>query len=216
MLKKLPIAALLVFLVSCVAPMDQPAPVTNTAPEGAEQSASSGAVVDASAALSSSAAELAESVASASPRREPTIYRGTDQMVKMPPADGPVRFIGEDVSLNFERAPLSEVMQAIMGDILNLDFVVDQPVQGEVTLRTRSPIPRDQLLGVLESLLKANNALMIRGADGRYLITGSQSGSRLAPGVSNPNSGAAGLQHYYRAFTICQCFGHGRNTQTRC
>jgi general secretion pathway protein D len=193
MLKKLPVAALLVFLVSCVAPMDQQAPVSGTVPEVAEQSAASGAMVDASAPLSTSAVGLANSVANEGPRREPTIYRGTNQMVKMPPADGPVRFIGEDVSLNFEQAPLSDVMQAIMGDILNLDFVVDQPVKGEVTLRTRSPIPRDQLLQVLESLLKANNALMIRGPDGRYLITGSQNGSRFSPGVSNPSNGAAGF-----------------------
>lgn len=180
-------AVLVICLVTSCATMDDPAATTPSA---------SGAVtpvVDASADLSTSAVGLAESLDSGSQRREPTVYRGTDQMVNMPPAEGPVHFVGEDVSLNFEQAPLSDVMQAIMGDILNLDFVVDRPVQGVVTLRTRTPIPRDQLLQVLESLLKANNALMIKGPDGRYLITGAQSGSSLAPGLSNANSGAAGF-----------------------
>ena len=83
-------------------------------------------------------------------------------------------------------------MHAILGDILQLDYIVDRPVQGEVTLRTRTPIPRGELLEVLESLLKANNALLIKGSDGRYLVTGSQ-GSRLSPEISNPDSSDAGF-----------------------
>ncbi len=123
---------------------------------------------------------------------EPIIYRGTSEQIRMPDAAPPVTFLGEDVSLNFEQAPLSEVVHAVMGDILGLDYIVDQPVQGNVTLRTRSPIPRAQLLEVLESLLTANGAMMVRRADGRYFVTGSQQGVRLAPGVSNPESDFAG------------------------
>jgi general secretion pathway protein D len=103
-----------------------------------------------------------------------------------------VRFVGDDVSLNFEQAPLSEVMHAIMGDILQLDYIVDHPIKGQVTLRTRTPIPRNELLGVLESLLMANNALIIRGDDGRYLVTGSRAGSQLSPGLSSPENTQAG------------------------
>jgi general secretion pathway protein D len=125
-------------------------------------------------------------------RTEPTLYRGTDRQVNLPDPQDPVRFVGEDVSLNFEQAPLSEVVQAVMGDILKLDYIVDHPVQGKVTLRTRTPIPRDQLLGVLESLLKAHNALLIRGNDGRYLVTGSQQASRLSPQISNAQDDFAG------------------------
>ena len=40
--------------------------------------------------------------------------------------EGYERMLGDDVSLNFEQAPLSEVLHAIMGDILQLDYVVDQ------------------------------------------------------------------------------------------
>jgi general secretion pathway protein D len=148
--------------------------------------------VDASAALSTSAAALAGANAGGEQRADPTLYRGNDAQWRMPAVPEPVKFIGDDVSLNFEQAPLSEVMHAIMGDILQLDYVVDRPVQGQVTLRTRTPIPRGELLEVLESLLKANNALLIKGSDGRYLVTGSQ-GSRLSPEISNPASSDAGF-----------------------
>lgn len=145
--------------------------------------------------LATSASELAERKAEEKEEtaaQEAIVYKGSDRHVKMPQRQEPVRFIGEDVSLNFEQAPLSEVTHAIMGDILKLDYVVDQPIQGQVTLRTRTPIPRDQLLNVLESLLKSNSTIMIRGSDGRYLITGSNRGTKLSPGVSNPRDTSAG------------------------
>lgn len=125
-------------------------------------------------------------------RIEPILYRGTDRQVKMPTAQEPVHLVGKDVSLNFEEAPLGEVVHAILGDILGLDYIVDHPVQGKITLRSRTPIPRDEVLGVLESLLKANNVVMIKGSDGRYLVTGSQQATQLSPQVSNPKTPGAG------------------------
>ena len=118
----------------------------------------------------------------------PTIYEGTGQVVRMPPAQAPVKFYGDDVSLDFEQAPLTEVIHAIMGDILGLDYIVEHPINGEVTVRTRTPVPRDQLLEILESLLQANKALMIRDKEGRYFISGSSEMSKL-----NPNFSAASM-----------------------
>jgi general secretion pathway protein D len=118
----------------------------------------------------------------------PTIYEGTGQVVRMPPAQAPVTFYGDDVSLDFEQAPLTEVIHAIMGDILGLDYIVEHPINGEVTVRTRTPVPRDQLLEILESLLQANKALMIRDKEGRYFISGSSEMSKL-----NPNFSAASM-----------------------
>ena len=185
MLKTLTAATVILLLTSCS---------TNYSGKsaGSAPTVPDKAVVDASAPLSTSAADLAGS-AEEPVDSTPTIYRGTDRQVKLPPVTEPIRFLGEDVSINFEQAPLSEVMHAIMGDILQLDYVVDQPIKGEVTVRTRTPIPRAELFGVLESLLKANNVLMIRGSDGRYLVTGAANGARLSPGVSNPHSKGPGF-----------------------
>lgn len=123
----------------------------------------------------------------------PTLYRGTDELIRMPKEREPVRFFGEDVSLNFEQAPLTEVVHAVMGDILELDYVVEHPIGGEVTLRTRTPVPRDQLLDILESLLKANGALMLRDDKGRFFVSGSGQMSRLKPSVAASASGVVGF-----------------------
>jgi general secretion pathway protein D len=125
----------------------------------------------------------------------PTIYEGTGQVVRMPPAQAPVTFYGDDVSLDFEQAPLTEVIHAIMGDILGLDYIVEHPINGEVTVRTRTPVPRDQLLEILESLLQANKALMIRDKEGRYFISGSSEMSKLNPNFSAASTNTVGYNN---------------------
>lgn len=123
---------------------------------------------------------------------EPTLYRGTDEVIRMPAPQQPIQLFGDAVSLNFEQAPLIEVVHAIMGDILELDYVVEHPIDGEVTVRTRTPVPRDQLLGILESLLQANKALMVRDRDGRFFISASGQMSKLKPSVAASTSGVVG------------------------
>jgi general secretion pathway protein D len=119
-------------------------------------------------------------------------YRGNDRQVNVPAVQEAVRLLGDDVSLNFEEAPLAEVVHAVLGDILELDYIVDGPIKGQVTLRTRTPIPRDQLLKVLESLLQANDMLLLRRPDDRFLISGSARAAQLQPSVANPNNPGAG------------------------
>lgn len=142
--------------------------------------------------LASSAAEIAER---GTERAQATLYKGTDNAVNLPEPQEAVKFLGDDVSLNFEQAPLDEIVHAVMGDILALDYIVDRPLQGKVTLRTRTPIPRDELLVVLESLLRAHDALMLRGDDGRYLVTGSQQAISIRPRLGSQADTAAGFSN---------------------
>ena len=119
-------------------------------------------------------------------------YRGNDQVIGLPPARDPISFVGDAVALSFENAPLSEVTHAILSDVLGIDYLVDGPIPGEVTLRTRSPIERDQLLSVLESLLKANNVLLIRGRDNRFIVSSSKVAANLVPRVVSRDEQVAG------------------------
>ncbi|MDA9988001.1 type II secretion system secretin GspD [Luminiphilus sp.] len=123
------------------------------------------------------------------------IFPGTDQGVRMPPAREPIKLYGDAVSLNFEEAPLSEVVHSVLGDILELDYIVEHPVQGAVTLRTRSPVPRDQLLPILESLLHNHGALMVRGPNNRLFISGAQNASRMAPSFQNAAGTGTGFSN---------------------
>jgi general secretion pathway protein D len=113
----------------------------------------------------------------------------------MPPAREPIKLYGDAVSLNFEEAPLSEVVHSVLGDILELDYIVEHPVQGAVTLRTRSPIPRAQLLPILESLLQNHGALMVRGPNDRLFISGAQNASRMAPSFQNAQGTGTGFSN---------------------
>ncbi len=144
--------------------------------------------------ISRSASDLAQKqVDEQRDRVEPVIYRGSDRQFRPLEPEQQVRLVGDAVSLNFEDAPLGEVMHAILGDILGLDYIVDHPVQGKITLRSRTPIPRDQVLQVLESLLKANNVLMVQDKQGRYIITGSQQAMGLFPEVTSVDGFGAGF-----------------------
>lgn len=140
-------------------------------------------------ALSRSAGELAES---AEERVKPVLYKGNDRQIRVPEKREAVHLVGDAVSLNFEDAPLGEVVHAVLGDILGLDYILDGPVQGTITLRSRTPIPRDQLLTMLESLLSANQLVMVRDSQDRYLVTGTQQANRQAPRLSNPRDPGAG------------------------
>ncbi|MEK9926641.1 MAG: hypothetical protein VW524_00400, partial [Halieaceae bacterium] len=101
-------------------------------------------LIDANAPLASSAARLAsdEIEADEVADAEAITFRGTDQLVNLPAAPDPVRFVGDAVTLSFENAPLSEVTHAVLSDVLGVDYLVDGPIPGEVTLRTRTPIER--------------------------------------------------------------------------
>ncbi|MCL2872272.1 MAG: type II secretion system secretin GspD [Betaproteobacteria bacterium] len=76
---------------------------------------------------------------------------------------------GGNIVLNFEAADLREVIRNILGDILGEAYLIDPTVNGQVTIRTSSGIPRDSLYATLETLLRMNNATMIQEA-GVYKI----------------------------------------------
>ncbi len=123
---------------------------------------------------------------------EARLYRGDDRTVNMPEPREAIELDGSGVTLNFEQAPITEVVHSILGEILELDYVVEHPLKGEITLRTRSPVPRDQLLSILESLLQSNGITMVRDPNDRYYVSGSQNLSRMVPGVTSPETKGAG------------------------
>ncbi|SEP88940.1 general secretion pathway protein D [Ectothiorhodospira magna] len=107
-------------------------------------------------------------------RPQPLIFRGNDRTYIQSLGPGrhpPVQDRGDQITLNFEQAPLQEVVHAILGDLLGLDYTVDQPLTGEVTLRTHAPIPRDSLIDVLSAMLQANGAVLVKDAQDIHRIT---------------------------------------------
>ena len=71
--------------------------------------------------------------------------------------------------LNFTNQSIVAIVNTIMGDLLQENYSIAQGVAGEVSFSTSRPIPKDQAMGVLESLLGWTNNAMIRQGD-RYVI----------------------------------------------
>jgi general secretion pathway protein D len=71
------------------------------------------------------------------------------------------------VEFNFEGADIPTVAKSLLGDVLGLAFVVDQRVQGTVTLMSAGPVARKDVLPIAESVFRMSNAAVVR--DGSLL-----------------------------------------------
>jgi len=110
------------------------------------------------------------------------ILEGTDRMLAPMKKPAPVvQQDGETVTLEFADAPLSEVVQALLGDMLKLTYTVEHMPQGTVSLRTGGPIARDNVLSITESMLQSYGAALVEDAHGIYHITQLANVQQYAP-----------------------------------
>jgi general secretion pathway protein D len=79
---------------------------------------------------------------------------------------------GEGYELNFENTPVTGVVKVVLGDILQLGYLIDPRVQGTVTLASGRPVPKSDLLFVLESALKLGGAALVRDKRGYMVVPG--------------------------------------------
>lgn len=66
------------------------------------------------------------------------------------------------VTLKFDNADIYEVVQAVLGDILHLNYLVDPSIQGKITLNTNGTVSSADVYGILESVLQLNSLSIIR------------------------------------------------------
>jgi general secretion pathway protein D len=99
------------------------------------------------------------------------IYEGTGEFINREAAVRPPEVVSEDgeIVLNFEGESIQSVVHTILGEVLQETFVIGPGVSGEVTFSTSKPVNRDQLMPILELLLRWNGATMVFSA-GRYNI----------------------------------------------
>lgn len=117
---------------------------------------------------------LAKSIAAASPQQgetAPSVMQdwtvpGTGKLIGQPPtvkyAKDPVFTNTRDITLNFENTDIREVVKVILGDTLQMGYIVDPGVRGGVSMQTGAPVSRQELLPLLETLLRMNNATLVK------------------------------------------------------
>ena len=74
-----------------------------------------------------------------------------------------------EITLNFEAQGIQEVIHAILGHMLQENYVIAPGISGEVTFSTAKPIARSQIMPILEMLLRWNGATLIWRED-RYHV----------------------------------------------
>lgn len=86
-----------------------------------------------------------ERVVPAETERQPV----TPPMIPKPSAPPTVSFF-------FDDADVFEVAQTIFADVLKVNYIIDPQVKGRVNFRTVTPIPKDEVLSVLEIIFRLN------------------------------------------------------------
>jgi general secretion pathway protein D len=107
----------------------------------------------------------------------------------LPPRKADVNAAGQGYELNFENTPIPTVAKTVLGDILGVGYTIDARVQGTVTLSSARPVPKKDILFVLESALRVSSVAIERDGRGYRLIpaaeaagTGSIDGTELEAG----------------------------------
>jgi general secretion pathway protein D len=97
-------------------------------------------------------------------------YYGSGTQVEAAAAPQPAPGAGEGYEFNFENTPVTTVAKVILGDILGAGYTIDPRVQGTVTLTSGHPVPKNDVLFVLESALRTSNVALVRERTGYRLV----------------------------------------------
>ncbi|HME42758.1 MAG TPA: secretin N-terminal domain-containing protein, partial [Syntrophorhabdales bacterium] len=68
---------------------------------------------------------------------------------------------GGQFSFNFDDADVFSVIQTIFGDVLRVNYVVDPKVKGRVTFRSVAPVPKEDVLPLMEVILRLNGIAVV-------------------------------------------------------
>jgi general secretion pathway protein D len=111
--------------------------------------------------------------ASAPDRRQSEVYFGADAAA---PSISDTRGQGkaaddrDGYELNFENTPVTTVAKVVLGDMLGVGYAIDPRVQGTISLASSRPVPKANILFVLESALRMSNAALVRENAGYRIV----------------------------------------------
>jgi general secretion pathway protein D len=127
---------------------------------------------------------------SAGERSRAAVFEGTE-ISDVPDARPQPVASGGGYDLNFENTPVTTVAKVVLGDILNTGYAIDPRVQGTVTLVSVRPIPKSDIVFVLESALRLSGVVLVRdGAGYRLTPLGDAVGAgRVDSAAASPEPG---------------------------
>jgi len=115
------------------------------------------------------------------------IIRGSDQVLAPPTARGVPE--GLTSGLQFESAPLADVVSLVMREIAKVSYVIHPPINGTVTMATLGAVSADQAILLLEAALQANGLQMARDTRGVYHIGRPEALKGIVPAIRQAGGG---------------------------
>ncbi len=97
-----------------------------------------------------------------------------------------------DITLNFVNADVKDVVKAILGDYLKLNYETGANVTGTITIQTSQPLTRAQVLPALDQVLRLNNMALVL-TNGIYKVVPLADAHRESGAVSAGPSSRGGL-----------------------
>lgn len=67
-----------------------------------------------------------------------------------------------DVAFNFDNAEIKDILNVILGEILNLNYILDNRVGGRINLHITGQVYKEELLSMLKTFLNVYNLAMIK------------------------------------------------------
>lgn len=122
---------------------------------------------------------------------QPFVSEGTGEFLSNgPPYVVAATPAGSDgVSLNLLNAPIGQAVKTVLGDILKVNYALSDKVSGNITVQTTAPVPKEALIDLFESALKANGAAIVRG-DGFYRIVPAANVAQSGPYLGRDGRGS--------------------------
>ena len=118
------------------------------------------------------------------------IYEGTEVTAVSDERPQPTSS-GNGFDLNFENTPVATVAKVVLGDIMQVGYTIDPRVQGTVSLVSVRPVPKSDIIFVLENALRLSGVVLLHDASG-YRLTplGDAVGAgRVDANAANPEPG---------------------------
>lgn len=120
---------------------------------------------------SRSRSNVVSSTGRTQPVRQAQVYPGIDAVPGEPGATGSqIQAQPGGYQVNFNNADLAQVVQAVLGDLLHQPYTIDPRVTGTVTLSTQGPISPNDLIAMLETVLRATGAALVQDDRAGYRI----------------------------------------------
>jgi general secretion pathway protein D len=113
--------------------------------------------------------QAGSSTTSSGARAQPVVFQGAEVTDIAEGRPLPVAS-GNGYDLNFESAPVATVAKVVLGDIMQTGYTIDPRVQGTVSLVSVRPVPKSDIIFVLENALRISGVVLLRDTSG-YRLT---------------------------------------------